>query len=413
MEVIDERSDKGRFYVIRQVTATKIESDQGEGFERLQIPSKQEIVTLRHALKVLNQLQIIDVLSQHEYQIDKNIKKVGVLIELLIQQFEKGLLQREIYEDIREKAFNPELDVSDGFFLSFLDEKLNITRSSVQGTVDNWNKIKSQENGINSNVEIISFRNGLCKLLVTRLSERYAYDKRSMFSTRFVDESKALVEIDFSKKIIFFQTSNSKKYREIQTVIKSLLSIFFENDKFKLSPPKMSQKLTFTLEDDGNTAVLYENISPNTIKFLDLILEMNGAKFNFDDLECIDITFDHEDSKKEDLKAKIERQGFGGGDLLQKEDIKNHILQNRVILKVELSLVYTEKIDEERERKHILIAGIDHKANNYIRIYIHNNNFNLKRVINKAYKELKTIFVEHNSSTTLRNEDKIKKLLGL
>ncbi|MEM5626871.1 hypothetical protein AAHB47_25390 [Bacillus wiedmannii] len=84
-----------------------------------------------------------------------------------------------------------------------------------------------------------------------------------------------------------------------------------------------------------------------------------------------------------------------------------------MILKVELSLVYTEKIDEERERKHILIAGIDHKANNYIRIYIHNNNFNLKRVINKAYKELKTIFVEHNSSTTLRNEDKIKKLLGL
>ncbi|MEM5626872.1 hypothetical protein AAHB47_25395 [Bacillus wiedmannii] len=143
-----------------------------------------------------------------------------------------------------------------------------------------------------------------------------------MFSTRFVDESKALVEIDFSKKIIFFQTSNSKKYREIQTVIKSLLSIFFENDKFKLSPPKMSQKLTFTLEDDGNTAVLYENISPNTIKFLDLILEMNGAKFNFDDLECIDITFDHEDSKKEDLKAKIERQGFGGGTYYKKRILK-------------------------------------------------------------------------------------------
>lgn len=308
--------------MIRQETVMKIESGQGEGIERLQIPSKQEIVTLRHALKVLNQLQIIDVLSQNEYQIGKNIKKVGDLIELLIQQFEQGLLQREIYEDIREKAFNPELDVSDGFFLSFLDEKLNITRSCVQGTVDNWNKIKSQENGINSNVEIISFRNGLCKLLVTRLNERYAYDKRSMFSTRFVDESKALVEINFSKKIIFFQTSNSKKYREIQTVIKLLLSIFFENDKFKLFPPKMSQKLTFTLEDDGHTAVLYENISPNTIKLLDLMLEMNGTKFNFDDLECIDITFDHEDSKKEDLKAKIERQGFGGGTCYKKRILR-------------------------------------------------------------------------------------------
>ncbi|PEU28634.1 hypothetical protein [Bacillus wiedmannii] len=399
--------------MVNQVTVSKNISDEIEGEKELQIPSQQEIITLKHALKVLNRLQIIDVLAQNKYQITKKIKKVGELVELLIQQFTQGLLVKSIYEDIREAAFNPELDVSDGFFLSFLDERLNITKSSFEQAVDNWNESDSQANEIDSNVEIINFRDQVCKLSVTRFNERYAYDKNSMFSTRFVDESKVLVEIDFSKNIIFFQTSNSKKYREVQRVIKLLLSIFFENDKFKLFPPKMSRKLNFSLVDDGNTAVRYDNISPNTIKLLDLILEMNEAKFNFENLECIDITFDHEDSKKEDLKAKIERQGFGGGDLLEKQDIKNHILQNRVILKVELNLVYIEKIDDERKRKHILLAGIDNKANNYLRIYIHNNNLNLKRVINKAYKELKTIFVEHNSSTNLRNEEKIKRLLGL
>ncbi|HDR7356141.1 TPA: hypothetical protein QCX18_005401 [Bacillus wiedmannii] len=396
-----------------QVTVSKNTNDKISRGQNKQIPSKEEIVTFKHAFKVLNRLQIIDVLAQNKYQVSRNIKKVGDLIELLIKQFKQGKLDKSIYNDIREKAFNPELDVSDGFFLSFLNERKNISEPSFEQAIKNWNESDSQANEIESNIEIISFKNLSCKLLVTRYNERYAYDKNSMFSTCFVDESKILVEIDFSKNIIFFQTSNSKKYREVQRVIKLLLSIFFENNKFKLFPPKMSQKLNFSFVNNGNTAVCYDNISPNTIKLLDLILEMKDEKFNFEDLECIDITFDHEDSKKEDLKAKIERQGFGGGDLLEKQDIKNHILQNRIILKVELNLIYIEKIDDEKEKKHILIVGIDNKTNNYFRIYIHNNNHNLRHIINKAYKELKTIFVEHNSNTQLRNEENIKRLLGL
>lgn len=378
------------------------------------IASENELTTLRHAFNILNQIEVLDLIEQNGYSLNKNVIKASELEKILVNDFKNGLLNQKLYEDIREKAFNPELNVSDGFFLSFENNEIKITSNLLIKQIADWNTTLSEENGFDSNIDYINFRNNVCKLSVTRNSEKFAYDKRSMFSTTFVDEHKLLVEIDFKTNIIYFQTSNSTKYRSIKTVVKLFLSILLDKEgKFKLLPPKMSQKLNFTFSKNNSTAIAHNNISPNTIKLLDLLLGLEDSGSNFNELICVDITFDHEDTKAENLKAKIDRQGFGGEDLLRKSDIKQHILNNRGILQIVFKLTYTEELADDRERKHVILAGIDNDTKNHVRIYIQNNNPDLKRVVNKAHKDLKNIFIEHSSSSSLRNEDKIKQLLGL
>ncbi|WP_432694329.1 hypothetical protein ACRBU7_11025 [Priestia aryabhattai] len=403
----EEHSEKA------DIIEMKKKLDARTGSETKFSPSENQVITLRHALNILNHLDVLEVLSLNKYKVNSTIKRAKELEKALIHDFILGKLTIKLYEDLREKAFNPELNVSDGFFVSFDEYELNVNEALFSKYIREWNESLSEENSFDSSIELLHFRNNIGKVLVTRNSEKFAYDKRSMFSTKFVDESKVLVEIDFNANIVYFQTSNTTKYRTIKTVVKLFLSNLFDEEKFRLLPPKMSQKLNFNFSEENNAATVHNNISPNTIKLLDLLLELEDSKSNFNELVCVDISFDHEDSKKENLKSKIDRQGFGGEDLLSKGDIKQHITNNRGILQIVFKLTYTEELPENKIRKHVMLAGIDNDTSNHIRIYIQNSNLDLKRVVNKAYVDLKDIFIKNTSSSSLRNEEKIKLLLGL
>ncbi|MBN3525059.1 hypothetical protein [Paenibacillus apiarius] len=377
------------------------------------IPEEKEIITLEHSLKMLNYNEIIEVTKQHKVKISEKIRKKSDLEKYLCQQFKAGYIASNFFNAIRERAFNPELNVSDGFYLSF-SEPINLTEENLKQHVTSANaEINEFQDIYEAEIELLDYRNRIGKLLFMRKQNKFAYDRNSMFSTKFLEEHKILVEINFAKQIVYFQTSNVGKFRIIRTVVQDFLSIILGVDKLKLFPPKMSQQLSFVINEDGDSATRYEKINSNTIKVLDLLLEINNHTSKFSEFECIDITLDHEDSKKKNTKAKITTQTFGGGDLLATDAVKNLVLEGRIILEVDFKIVYNETLEDEQTRKHTVMAGIVSNNREFFRIYMHNNDLDMKQVINRAYNELNSVFIEHFSAKELRNEDGIKKLLGL
>lgn len=380
-------------------------------------PKPEEIITLRHALSTLSQLEINIVLEEYGFSVSPSLTKVGEVKKYILKCFEDSKLSKDIYNDLVEYAFNPELYVSDGFFLTFEGENSNFTEKELTDLIAVWNKKYSDELEIESKIHLSSYKNKICKLQITRNYIRFVHNTKSEYSTQYSEETKGIVEIYFQNNIVYFQTSNSTKYRSLRAVANSFLTFLYEeenkNEKLKLTAPKMSRNLSFTLTENGQKAIAHNNINSNTIKLLDLLLELVKEKSNFKNLECIDIYFDHEDSGLQNLKAKIERQGFGGEDLLQKEDIIRHILKKRIILKLQFTLNYTEYRSGGREIIHTILGSIDNNRGNYFRLSIKNSNLDLKHVIDKAYTDIKKIYIEHYSDKKIRNEDEIKKLLGL
>lgn len=371
-------------------------------------------MTLEHALKMLNNSEILDVIHQHKFKISDSIRKKNDLEKYLSTEYRNGRLPNKIFTALRERAFNPELNVSDGFYLSFSHKSQAVTEEKLEKLVKEANgEINKSQDVYGAEIELLNFSNQSGKFLVTRKQERFAYDRTSMFSTKFSEEHKIVVEINFAKQIVYFQTSNVLKFRAIRTVVKDFLSIIFKLEKFRLYPPKMSQQLNFTIAKDGKSATRYEGINSNTIKLLDLLLEINNHTSNFSEFECVDITLDHEDSKKNNTKAKINTQAFGGGDLLGTAAVNKLVIEGRVILEIDFKIVYNELQSNGQVKKHTIMAGIENHNREYLRIYMHNNDLELKRVVNKAYNELKIVFIAHFSAKELRNEEKLKKLLGL
>ncbi|AMQ05220.1 hypothetical protein [Sporosarcina psychrophila] len=400
--------------MVEKLTSTKFSPKKN--IELFQ-PTEDEIITLRHAISTLNQLEINLILEKHNYRISSSITKVGEIKKSIFINFKEGNVSKDIYEDLVEFAFNPELYVSDGFFLSYKGNRKDLTEKKLKEYIKAWNNNLSTELQIESKIQLSSYKGNICKLQITRNNIKFVYNTKSAYSTQYYEETKGLVEVYFSNNIVYFQTSSSQKYRSLRAVVNSFLTFLFEDEnkssKLELTAPKMSQGLSFTMSEDGQEAILHDNINSNTIKLLDLLLELVKTGSNFKDIECIDIYFDHEDSELQNLKSKIDRQGFGGGDLLQKGDIIRHILGKRVILKLQFTLSYTQTTSDGSDIVHTILGGIDNNLRNYFRLSISNNNLDLKHVIDNAYTDLKSIFIEHYSNKTIRNEAEIKKLLRL
>ncbi|MEB4870176.1 hypothetical protein P8831_15730 [Priestia megaterium] len=389
-----------------------------KGFKPYQ-PNENEIITMQHSLRNLNHVEILSVLSTLNVRVVKTIKKRSELVKFIESSFQQGKLSKEIYIAIREKAFNPELNVSDGFYMAF-DEVLLLDESQVISWIEIWNKEHSEfeENSVSysSKIELIKYHPHKVILLVTRLQDKYAFDKSSMYSTKYTEEHQLLVEIHFKEEIIYFQTSNSTKYKVIRTIVQNFISIIVDKEAVKLFSPKMTKLLSFTYKEAENVAKQHSNINPNTVKLLDLLYDLDKEDSNFSDLECKDITFDHEDVKKKKQrfsKAMINTQNYGGGDLLATDSVKGLILNSRTILRMEFSLYYNEETSPEEFKKHAIIAGINSNNQDGFRIYIKNNDNSLKNTLNSAYIALKEAFIANYANGNIRNEDKIKSILGL
>lgn len=379
--------------------------------DTIKLLSEVEMITLEHSLRVLSHSELIEVLITAKESIPKSIKKNKDLIEYVKNIFLRNEMPYIVFEMLREKAFNPELDTTDGYFLTYSYNISDLSEGKLDEYIRVSNKEYKEEGSLyKAVIKKVSFQKSRCKLVVSRVQYKFVHDRHSMFSTKYVDEHKIWVEIDFKKEIVFFQTSNITKFKAIKTIVRDFLATVTGNDNLRLTAPMLSQKLDITY--DGDKAVSF-SLNPSTIKLLDLFMQLEDNTANFTGFECKEIVFDHKDSDKENRKERIDRQGYGGGDLLVKEDVKNLVLDKRDILEIEFLIEYKEEIGEGNFRIHTITAGIINKKKDYLRIYIKNNSLNIKNVLRKAHSELKEVFIEHYADNKLKSDEKIKKLLGI
>jgi Txe/YoeB family toxin of Txe-Axe toxin-antitoxin module len=373
------------------------------------IPSENEINTLKHSLRILNENEILEVI-RGKVDVPSTVKKTQQLKDFIIYNFQIGVIPKEIYNQLRTKAFNPELDLTDGFYLSSDDDFHVVSEEELKKLISEWNN--SDEIGYESEIKILNYTDEVITFLVTKKLEKFVYDQESMYSTRYTEDHQVVVEYYIKNKILFFQTTNTVKYASVKTVLQDFFRFAFNNEGLRLTVPRLNPKINFTLNSDGWSVTSFREINPTTLKLLDLFLELDKEENNFSHFECIDIKFDHEDTERKELSAKVNTQSYDGGDLLATEDVKKLIINKRTILFAEFKLTYIEELDEERVRYHTVLAGIQYDKNKHLRIYIKNNDLGLKSIIKKAYADLKRVFIDHYGDVNLKNEDKIDALLG-
>jgi len=63
--------------------------------------------------------------------------------------------------------------------------------------------------------------------------------------------------------------------------------------------------------------------------------------------------------------------------------------------------------------KQLVTVGMINDRKSSLRIFIKNSDYNIRSVIKNAYSELTSVFISNYGQSQLRNEDNIKKLLGL
>ncbi|MCY7990733.1 hypothetical protein [Bacillus haynesii] len=373
-------------------------------------PSTEQLTTIYHSLNTLSQIEILNIIESFKITIDRTtIRKKVELVQYLLYGFKQGLFSVNLFSELRSQAFNPDIDSTDGFFVSFEADLEKVTRIALETFLNGWNKKNP-----NKNIELVSFESQMAKVFVTKHSEKFIFDQESMFSIKYNDEKKAVTEIHFDKKIIYIQTTNTVIYNAIRTIIREFLRELLDIDKLYISPPKMSKNLSITFNEEFTRASKENLVHPNTIKLLDLLLELDNSSSSFSGFECVNITLDHEDTiNRKDAKSKIVSQNYGGGDLLKNRVVKELILSNRIIYEIEFNIEYNHEDVEGNLRKQIITVGMINDRKSSLRIFIKNSDYTLRSVIKKAYGELTSVFISNYGLSNLRNEENIKKLLGI
>lgn len=373
------------------------------------LPTDNEINTLKHSLRILNENEILEVI-RGKVDVPSTVKKTQQLKDFIIYNFKQGTISKGIYNHLRTKAFNPELDLTDGFYLSSDDNFNEVSEEELKVLVSEWNG--TEEGDYESEIKLLNYTDEIITLLVTKKLEKFVYNQECMYSTRYTEDHQMAVEYHKQNKILFFQTTNTVKYSSVKTVLQDFFRFAFDNEELRLNIPRLNPKVDFSLNPDGWSVTSLREINPTTLKLLDLFLELDKEENNFAYFECIDIKFDHEDTDRKELNAKVNTQSYDGGDLLATDDVKKLIINKRTILFAEFKLTYIEELDEERVRYHTVLAGIQYDKNKHLRIYIKNNDLGLKSIIKRAYADLKRLFINHYGDVNLKNEEKIHTLLG-
>lgn len=373
-------------------------------------PSEEQVTTIYHSLNTLNQIEIMHIIESFGIKIDrKKIRKKDELIQYLVYKFKEGSFSENLFNELRSQAFNPEIDSTDGFFFSFEAEITKVTRTALETFLKGWNELNPDKE-----IKLSSLNGQIATLLVTKHTEKLIFDQESMFSIKYNDEKRALSEIHFDKNLIYIQTTNIVIYSTIRTIIREFLQGLLNVKKVPISPPKMSRNLSITFNEEFTKAKKENTVHPNTIRLLDLLLELDSSGSSFSGFECVNVTLDHEDTiKRKDAKSKIISQNYGGGDLLKNSVVKDLILSNRIIYEIEFSIEYNYVDGDGNPRNHIVIVGITNDRKSSLRIFIKNSDYNLRSVIKKAYGELTSVFISNYGLSNLRNEENIKKLLGI
>jgi len=373
-------------------------------------PTNNQLTTIFHSLNTLNQVEVLNIIESFKIPIDHTtIRKKADLIQYILFGFREGLFSENLFNELRSQAFNPDIDSTDGFFVSFDEEIREVTEHGLETFLKGWNLANK-----NKDIELVSFSGQKATIFVRKHTEKFIFDQDSMFSIKYNDEKRAKAEVHFDKNIIYIQTTNTVIYAAIRTIIRSFLQDLLGIEKLFLAPPKMSKNLSLTFNENFTEATQENSVHPNTIKLLDLLLELDASSTKFSGFECVNITLDHEDTiNRRNAKSRIVSQNYGGEDLLKSERVKELILSNRIIYEIEFIIEYNHEDQDGNIRKHMITVGMINDRKSSLRIFIKNSDYNLRSVIRNAYDEVTSVFIANYGQSTLRNEDNIKKLLGI
>ena len=358
--------------------------------------------TLHHVSRVLNKIEFVELAQR--FDINLNLRdRYDILINIVIENIIKNEKYMELYYEIVKNAFTPELDVLDGFFMAYDSENMKF----------NIDKFKNELKAFNDNkgsIEIINFNDRIIKLIICKNKDKYFYDINSKISKIFNEEIKCNVEIYVNNSIIYFQTPNSTIFNSLKTVLQLFFNIYFDDPAIKLTMPKFASKLS-TINDLDPSFKMFNMIDPATIKILDIIFELENKEYGFTGFKASDLKFNHEESTKFDLDSRINSIDISGDNLLYHKEIKDKILNKRVIMNMELTIEFNEKVDEKNQNKHFIDIVMKNNDNKYYRIFVRENSTVKNSICKKAYSALKNLFITSYSNKELKNKDKIINLL--
>ncbi|KZL93588.1 hypothetical protein [Clostridium magnum] len=275
----------------------------------------QKIITLKHAFRVLSREKLEKLSKINRYPINDN-SKYSEICKKIITDFENGKISNEFYNSIKEHAFNPDLNVLDGFFVQF-DNKNKVAISELREFFEMPNSIRKTADGQEEVIsfKIINYSEQSIRILATISKVKYIYDYNNESSYTYLLPRRAIIEI-YANNIVYIQTRNSGIYCDIKGIIQLVLQDYFNDNNLKLVKPKLSQTLSIDLETNGPVAT-YQMINSYTIKFLDIIYELENMKYNFSEFFVSAITFDHEDGYNIDLDTMIYSTSFDGKNLFR------------------------------------------------------------------------------------------------
>ncbi|MBU3154024.1 hypothetical protein [Clostridium estertheticum] len=368
-----------------------------------------KLTTLKHAFRILSKDKLIRIAKKNNYPIGIDLSYKEICSRIL-RDYNEDKFGKEFYSIIKRQAFNPDLNVQDGFFLS-IDEIYKFDIKAFKSHLESYDMNRETKDG---QEEVLTFKVidesvDCLKVLATIDKIKYLYDYGNESSIIYLLPRRAVLEIYPTNNIVYIQTKNTGIYSDIKSTTQLLFQQYFQDDSLKLTKPKMTQSLSTDVGTNGSV-VSYFGINKYTIKFLDILYELENKKYNFSEFLVSDIAFDHEDDNHMDLDTMIYSTSFDGKNLLEHDEVKNRILNGRVILSVCLKIIYNEDIGNNKMFMHSIDAGIINQSG-YFRMYIKDNDKIDSNIMEYAYIKLKQLFIDSFSSKELNNEDKIKKII--
>lgn len=199
-----------------------------------------------------------------------------------------GKMEPSLYRKIISEAFNPNLEVLDGFFVSFNQEIKPFEDNMMSSLINEFNQAQAEADSDDTGkITLISQSDKLLKLLVIRDKTSYVHDYGQGFSQAFKNQVKAYVEVYLQSGIVYVQTRNSTVYSSLRTVIQNLFKFSLEDTKFKLQKPQLKQNIPLYLLTE-NKAADFSNVDSLTVKILDILYEFENMSYSFSGFQVTD-----------------------------------------------------------------------------------------------------------------------------
>lgn len=373
------------------------------------------LITLKHAINRINKGEIEILNNRYSLNIDCR-KKKQIIAQQLIEKYNNGLLTKEILDEMKEYAFGNKLDYLDGFMLSYDNVLFSFDLEELIKKIDEFNSDEDLEleKSFNFKVTEINSDEGYIKILGELKKIDYHHIQAEGESEELIDKRQAYFEIYSDKGIVFINSNNYNFSRSMCVGINKFLKYLFGNDDVKLRKPRIATNIEFSEDKIKEKS---PEICLITLKMLDILFEFENVAYNFRKFEVVKFEFDHEENLQFEKSSRIKQVTYCGENLEVHNKMKELIINGREILSYAIIIEYLVKDVRTGEVKITQINAQVKNDKGHFRLTINENNSDIQvnnqiDMLKAAYKDLKSLFINNCSSKTLKNEDKILKLMG-